>query len=50
MLPPRRFGARWALELHTADPKLEPGTLGYGARTELTLISRSIVVLKRVSS
>jgi glycogen operon protein len=49
MLPPRRFGARWALELSTADPGAEPESAGYGARTEVAVMSRSIVVLKRVA-
>ena len=48
-LPRRRFGAQWALELTTADPNTEPGSVHYGARTELTLPSRSTVVLKRVA-
>ena len=26
MLPRRRFGAQWALELSTADPEAEPGS------------------------
>jgi hypothetical protein len=46
-LPRRRFGAQWALELSTADPAAEPGSARYGARTEIGVISRSIVVLKR---
>jgi glycogen operon protein len=49
MLPPRRFGARWALELSTADPAAEPGSTAYGARTEVPVTSRSIVVLKRAA-
>jgi isoamylase len=49
MLPPRRFGARWALELSTYDPHLEAGSAQYGARTEVEVPSRSIVVLKRAA-
>jgi glycogen operon protein len=49
MLPRRRFGAQWALELSTAEPDAEAGSLRYGARTEVEVISRSIVVLKRVA-
>jgi isoamylase len=49
MLPRRRFGAQWALELSTADPQAEPGSMVYGARTEVTVISHSIVILKRVA-
>jgi pullulanase/glycogen debranching enzyme len=47
MLPRRRFGARWALELSTAEPGAEPGSAIYGARTEVPSTSRSIIVLKR---
>ena len=49
LLPRRRFGAQWALELSTADPEAEAGSAAYSARTELTVISRSIVILKRVA-
>jgi glycogen operon protein len=49
MLPRRRFGAQWALELSTANPEAETGSVSYGARTEVDVISRSIVVLKRVA-
>jgi len=48
-LPRRRFGAQWSLELSTAKPEAEPGRSRYGARTEVGVISRSIVVLKRVT-
>ncbi len=47
MLPRRRFGARWALELSSAEPEAEPGSALYGARTEVELPSRSVLVLKR---
>jgi isoamylase len=47
MLPRRRFGARWALELSTAEPEAQPGSALYGARTEVELTSRSVLVLKR---
>ena len=46
-VPARRFGARWALELSTAEPALEPGSGGFGARDEVTLVPRSILVLRR---
>jgi glycogen operon protein len=49
MLPRRRFGAQWALELSTADPAAEAGRARYGARTEIGVVARSIVVLKRVA-
>ncbi|MGO9906856.1 MAG: glycogen debranching protein GlgX [Solirubrobacteraceae bacterium] len=48
-LPRRRFGAQWALELSTADPEAEPGRRVHGARTELPVVARSIVILKRVA-
>ncbi len=48
-LPRRRFGAKWALELTTADPESQPGSASYGARTEVPVTSRSITVLKRVT-
>ncbi len=47
MLPRRRFGAQWVLELSTADPTAEAGSPSFGARTELEVMSRSIVILKR---
>ncbi len=49
MLPRRRFGAQWALELSTADPAAAAGSVSFGARTEVPLISRSIAVLKRIA-
>jgi glycogen operon protein len=49
MLPRRRFGAQWTLELSTAEPKAEAGSINYGARTEVTVLSRSIVMLRRVT-
>jgi glycogen operon protein len=49
ILPRRRFGAQWALELSTADPAAEAGTSRYGARTEVKVVTRSIVILKRVT-
>jgi glycogen operon protein len=48
-LPWPRFGARWALELSTSDPDAEPGSLQYGARTEIEVPARSVVVLRRVA-
>jgi isoamylase len=49
MLPRRRFGAQWALELSTAEPEAAAGSVSYGARTELDVVSRSIVILKRMA-
>jgi isoamylase len=49
MLPRRRFGAQWSLELSTADPEAQPDSVSYGARTEIEVISRSVVILKRAA-
>jgi glycogen operon protein len=49
MLPRRRFGAQWDLELSTADPTAQAGSTRYAARTEVNVMSRSIVILKRAA-
>ncbi len=49
MLPRRRFGARWDLELATADPQAAPASASYGARTEVHLPAHSITILKRAA-
>jgi glycogen operon protein len=49
LLPRRRFGAQWALELSTADPEAEAGSQRYGARTEVTLLAHSLIILKRTA-
>jgi isoamylase len=46
-VPARRFGARWELELSTAEPELERGSRTFVARAEVPLLDRSIVVLRR---
>jgi glycogen operon protein len=46
-LPTRRFGTGWKLELSTAEPDAEPRS--WGAREDLVVESRSIVVLRRVA-
>jgi glycogen operon protein len=48
MLPRRRFGPQWVLELSTADPAAQPGSTAHGARTQVTVKARSIMILKRV--
>jgi glycogen operon protein len=48
MLPRRRFGAQWALELTTFDPDARPGSARYGARTEVKVPGHCTVILKRV--
>jgi glycogen operon protein len=49
MLPRRRFGAQWALELSTADPDAEAGSHHYGARTQVTVMAHSLLILKRTA-
>ena len=49
VLPRRRFGAQWALELSTAEPQAEAGSAVYPARSGVTVISHSVVILKRVA-
>jgi isoamylase len=49
MLPRRRFGAQWDLELSTGDPTAQPGSARYAARAEVSVMSRSIVILKRAA-
>jgi isoamylase len=48
MLPRRRFGAQWELELSTVDPSLDAGASRHGARTEVKLAPHSMAVLRRV--
>jgi glycogen operon protein len=49
MLPTRRFGATWELVLTTADPSAEEGLLVARARSEVPIVARSVMLLKRVS-
>jgi isoamylase len=44
-LPARRFGARWKLELSTADPHVDERS--FAAREPVEVESRSLVVLRR---
>ena len=46
-LPPRRFGARWAVELATAEPERRDEGPSAGARDELTVEARSLLLLRR---
>jgi isoamylase len=48
-LPRRRMGARWELELTTADPGLAAGSAGYDAQAEINVTAHSITILKRVA-
>jgi isoamylase len=47
MLPTRRFGATWELVLTTADDEAPPGLLVAPARTEVPIIARSVMLMKR---
>jgi glycogen operon protein len=49
MLPRRRFGAQWELEISTADPSADAGSERYAARTEVEVVAHAILVLKRAS-
>ena len=46
-LPTRRFGARWRLELSTAEPELGPGARAYAARASIAVDAKSVLVLRR---
>jgi isoamylase len=45
VLPPRRFGSQWQLELSTADPDASSPTVG--AREVVPIEARSVLVLSR---
>jgi isoamylase len=47
LLPPRRFGQRWKLELSTAEPDAEEGGRSWAAREQIELEARSLVLLRR---
>jgi glycogen operon protein len=47
VLPPARFGRRWAHELCTADPELEPNGVLYRARSPVEVEARALRVLRR---
>jgi glycogen operon protein len=47
LLPPRRFGQRWKLELSTAEPDIGEGELNFPARAEVAVEARSIILLRR---
>ena len=48
VLPPGRFGRRWAHELCAAEPELEPNGTTLAARAEVPLRGRALRVLRRV--
>jgi glycogen operon protein len=47
-LPAVSFGRRWAHELSTAEPDLEPNAVVYPARGVVPVEGRSLVLLRRV--
>jgi isoamylase len=49
ILPQRRFGGQWDLEISTTDPTAQPGSTRYGARSKVELVARSMLILKRVT-
>jgi isoamylase len=48
-LPRRRMGARWELELTTADPTAEAGSASYEAQSLVNVTAHSTTILKRVA-
>ena len=49
VLPPRRFGPRWRLDLSTAEPEAAGGERSWPARAEVPVEAHSIALLRRVS-
>jgi isoamylase len=47
-LPSVSYGRRWANELSTADPEVEPGVAVFAARGAVAVEGRSLVLLRRV--
>jgi isoamylase len=48
VLPRRRMGTRWELELCTEDIEAPAGSRSYGARDRIPIVHHSITILKRV--
>jgi isoamylase len=48
VLPPTRFGRRWAHELSTAEPELPPNGSTLPARASVPVADRALTVLRRV--
>jgi glycogen operon protein len=49
VLPRRRFGAQWSLEVSTSDPGAAAGSARFGARTAFETPARSVALLKLVA-
>jgi glycogen operon protein len=47
VLPPKRMGSSWALELCTHDPDAEAGSREYAARAAVGVPHHSITILRR---
>jgi hypothetical protein len=47
-LLPRRFGARWALELSTAEPERRDEGPTAAARDEVAVEARALTLLRRL--
>ena len=47
MLPRKYMGPGWVLEVCTADPAAEPGSLSSQPHTPVMVPARSMLVLKR---
>ena len=48
VLPPTRFGRRWAHELSTAEPELPANGTTLPARAAVSVPDRALTVLRRV--
>jgi isoamylase len=48
-LPRRRMGARWELELCTADPGAASGSATYEPQAQIHVTAHSITILRRVA-
>ncbi len=47
MLPRKYMGPGWVFEVCTADPAAEPGSASYEPHSPVTVLARSLLVLKR---
>jgi isoamylase len=48
-LPTRRFGSRWSLELSTAEPGLAKDAMSWAPRDQISVESRSILIVRRAA-
>ncbi|MGE5635929.1 MAG: glycogen debranching protein GlgX [Nocardioidaceae bacterium] len=47
LLPSRRFGFAWTVELSTGEPELQPGERSYRSHGDVDVRSRSLLLLRR---